>query len=102
MEKSKTQNKVKDKKKEPKESELAPREKDRDEGRHNFYLSQSRYDEYTPLTAKRDTILKEVYNAQLIRLLRNAGKQKVPPKLIGKNGVNSIRIMATPQKTAPL
>ena len=47
-------------------SELALREKGQDEGRHNFYLLQSRYNEYIPLTVKRETILKEVYNAQLI------------------------------------
>ena len=108
MERSKSQSEVKDrkkkkkkKKKEPGEIGTCPNERGRDEERHKFYLLKLRYDEYTPLTNKKETILKGLYNAQLIGLPHNVRKQQVPTELIGMNGVNSVEIMVTLRKIGP-
>ena len=89
----------KHKKRNQKRPECGPMEKGQDEGRHNFYFLQTRYDKYTPLNAKRQTIIKEVYNARIIRLSPNATKQQVPLEQTEVNSVSSTEIMAILQKT---
>ena len=64
------------------------------------YFPQSCYDKYTPFNVKKETILKEVYIARIIRLPPNARKQQAPLKWIEASDVSFTGIMATPWKIA--
>ena len=67
MKRPKSQSKIEDRRKGARGDRNLPQGKGAETREDVIFTPQSRYNEYTPLTSKRETILKEVYNTQLIQ-----------------------------------